>query len=166
MSWNSIVSQTMFEAPTVAATCSIRSSVTGHDRDVGLDRRERVVRGLGARLAERVEQRGLARVGHPDEADLHHRPEAPDQRAERRAGGDVGRVVHAEVEAAESPIAAAATCSGGPGTSAPNARAAANDEVACEEGKESPVGVAIRCGRSSIAGRLRPTASLIDVDVA
>ena len=29
MSWNSIVSQTMLEAPTVAATCSIRGSLTG-----------------------------------------------------------------------------------------------------------------------------------------
>ena len=52
------------------------------------------------------------------------------------------------------------------GTSAPNARAAANDEVVWLDGKESPVGVAIRCGRSSIAGRWRPTASLIDVEVA
>src|SRR3954464_1612745 len=49
---------------------------------------------------------------------------------------------------------------------APHARAAANDEVVWLDGKESPVGVAIRCGRSSIAGRLRPTASLIDVEVA
>ena len=47
------------------------------DRDVRLDRRERVVRGLRARLRERVEQRGLARVGHPDDADLHHRPKLP-----------------------------------------------------------------------------------------
>ena len=45
-----------------------------HDRDVRLDRRERVVRRLGARLGQRVEQRGLARVGHPDDADLHGAP--------------------------------------------------------------------------------------------
>ena len=49
--------------------------------------------------------------------------------------------------------------------SAPNARAAANDEVACEDGNDRPVGVAIRCGRSSTTGRRRPIASLIDVDV-
>ena len=36
-----------------------------------LDRRERVVGRLGARLGERVEQRGLAGVGQPDDADLH-----------------------------------------------------------------------------------------------
>ena len=30
-----------------------------------------------AGLAQRVEQRGLARVGHPHEADLHHRPMLP-----------------------------------------------------------------------------------------
>ena len=49
----------------------------GHDGDVRLDRREGVVRRLGAGLAEGVEQRGLARVGHPHEADLHHRPRLP-----------------------------------------------------------------------------------------
>jgi hypothetical protein len=48
-----------------------------HDRDVGLDRRERVVRGLRAGAAERVEQGGLARVGQPDDPDLHHRPSVP-----------------------------------------------------------------------------------------
>ena len=35
MSWNSIVSQTMFEAPTVAATFSIRSSLTGTTATLG-----------------------------------------------------------------------------------------------------------------------------------
>ena len=48
----------------------------GHDGDVRLDRRERVVRRLRARPGERVEQRGLARVGHADDADLH-RPALP-----------------------------------------------------------------------------------------
>ena len=48
------------------------------DRDVRLDRRERVVGGLDARLRQRVEERRLARVGHPDDADLHRvRPAAP-----------------------------------------------------------------------------------------
>jgi hypothetical protein len=41
------------------------------DRDVRLDRGERVVRGLGPGAGQRVEQRRLARVGHPDDADLH-----------------------------------------------------------------------------------------------
>ncbi len=41
----------------------------GHDRHVGLDRRERVVSGLDAGLRERVEQRGLARVRQSDDAD-------------------------------------------------------------------------------------------------
>ena len=40
-----------------------------HHRDVRLDRRERVVGRLGARFGERVEQRGLARVGHAHDAD-------------------------------------------------------------------------------------------------
>ncbi len=42
-----------------------------HDRDVRLDRRERVVRGLRPRLREGVEQRALARVRHSDDPDLH-----------------------------------------------------------------------------------------------
>jgi hypothetical protein len=42
-----------------------------HDGDVRLDRGERVVRCLGARLGERVEERRLACVGHADDADLH-----------------------------------------------------------------------------------------------
>ncbi len=41
----------------------------GHHRDVGLDRRERVVGGLRPRLREGVEKRGLAGVGQPDDAD-------------------------------------------------------------------------------------------------
>ena len=47
------------------------------DGDVRLDRRERVVGGLRARLRERVEERGLAGVRHPDDAHLHHRPKLP-----------------------------------------------------------------------------------------
>ena len=45
----------------------------GYDSDVRLDRRERVVGGLSARLRERVEKRGLAGVRHPDDPDLHCR---------------------------------------------------------------------------------------------
>ena len=48
----------------------------GHHGDVRLDRRERVVRRLGAGPRQRVEQGRLARVGHPDDADLH-RPRLP-----------------------------------------------------------------------------------------
>ena len=60
--------------------------------------------------------------------------------------------------------AEAARYSGPAGRSVPYARAAANDDVECDDGNERPVGVAIRCGRSSISGRLRPIASLIEVD--
>ena len=42
-----------------------------HDGDVRLDGRERVVGRLGARARQRVEERRLARVGHPDDPDLH-----------------------------------------------------------------------------------------------
>ena len=45
------------------------------------------------------------------------------------------------------------------------ARAAANDDVECEEGNERPVGVAIRCGRSSITGRGRAIDHLIELEV-
>ena len=45
--------------------------VDGDDGDVRLDRRERVVRGLGARARQRVEERGLPRVRHADDPDLH-----------------------------------------------------------------------------------------------
>jgi hypothetical protein len=62
------------------------------------------------------------------------------------------------------PIATAARYSSGAGRRRPNARAAAKLDVACDDGNDRPVGVAIRCGRSSTAGRLRPTASLIDVE--
>ncbi len=42
-----------------------------HDRDVRLDRGERVVGCLRPRPGQRVEERGLARVGHSDDSDLH-----------------------------------------------------------------------------------------------
>ena len=48
-----------------------------HDRDVRLDRRERVVGRLRPRFGERVEQRGLARVGHPHDADPRAHGAAP-----------------------------------------------------------------------------------------
>jgi hypothetical protein len=47
-----------------------------HHGDVGLDRREGVVGRLGAGLRQGVEQRRLARVGQPHDADLH-RPNRP-----------------------------------------------------------------------------------------
>ena len=47
-----------------------------HDGDVRLDRRERVVRRLRSGARERVEERRLARVGQPDDPDLH-RPRLP-----------------------------------------------------------------------------------------
>ena len=101
MSWNSIVSGTMFDDADRPRHRVEPLVVHRHDRHVRLDRRERVVGGLGAGARERVEQRRLARVGHPDDADLHHRPSLPSTRAERGARGDVGRVVHAEVEPRE-----------------------------------------------------------------
>ncbi len=47
--------------------------LVGHlgDRDVGLDRRERVVAGLGAALGQGVEEGRLAGVRQPDDPDLH-----------------------------------------------------------------------------------------------
>ena len=73
--------------------------------------------------------------------------------------------MHAEVQARERHRRTAARYSGPAGSSRPYARAAANDEVECEDGNERPVGVAIRCGRSSTSGRLRPIASLIEVEI-
>src|SRR3954453_8748183 len=55
--------------------------------------------------------------------------------------------------------------SGPVGTSPVYARAAANDEVECEDGKDRPVGVAIRCGRSWTTGRGRPIDHLIELQV-
>ena len=48
-------------------------AIVGHgdDRDVGLDRRKRVVRRLGAGVGERVEERRLPGVREADDADLH-----------------------------------------------------------------------------------------------
>ena len=51
MSWKSIVSRTISEAPTVAATSSSRPVADGHDGHVRLDRRERIVGRLGPRLS-------------------------------------------------------------------------------------------------------------------
>src|SRR5919109_4306565 len=59
----------------------------------------------------------------------------------------------------------AAEYSSGDGSMRPKARAAAKLDVACEEGNERPVGVAIRWGRSSTAGRRRRTVSLIEVEM-
>ena len=109
MSWKAIVAGTSFELPTVSATCSSRSSGTCGDRDVGLDRRERVVAGLGPALGQRVEEGRLARVGQPDDSDLHlpHAPHMesgtirPRTTPSRAPGEDVGRVVHPEVGTAE-----------------------------------------------------------------
>ena len=72
----------------------------GHDGDVRLDRRERVVGGLRAGLGERVEQRGLAGVRHPDDPDLHRAtlPTAPPSSAPAATSAGV---VDAEVDAAE-----------------------------------------------------------------
>ena len=92
-------------------------------------------------------------------------PRLPSDGAERGAGRDVGRVVHAEVEPRGAHRQRRARRAAGAGSSAPNARAAAKLDVACDDGKERPVGVAIRCGRSSTAGRRRPTASLIEVEM-
>ncbi len=55
----------------------------GHDGDVRLDRRERVVGRLRAGFRQRVEQRGLARVRHADDADP--RAHAPIARASTSA---------------------------------------------------------------------------------
>ena len=92
----------------------------GHDGDVGLDRGEGVVGGLGAGLGERVEERGLAGVGQPtmpmrvlttppagrsgSRDHAHARAPARSRsrrRPERRSGEDVGRIVHAEVQPRE-----------------------------------------------------------------
>ena len=126
-----------FEAPTVSATCSRRSSCDRHDRDVRLDRRERVVRRLRARAGERVEQRGLARVGHADDADLHAR--APDRRAERRAGDDVRRASARRGTAARAAIATASRVQRRRRRPEARvlARAAQNDVEACALGKLS-----------------------------
>ena len=85
MSWNAIVSGTIFDARTVSAT-RVESLVGDRDdRDVRLDRRERVVRGLGGDARQRAEQRRLAGVGHADDPDLHRHRGAPPHRGHARA---------------------------------------------------------------------------------
>ena len=74
MSWKSIVAGSSSELRTVSATASSRSSGTWAIGDVGLDRRERVVAGLGAALGQGVEEGRLAGVRQPDDPDLHRAP--------------------------------------------------------------------------------------------
>ena len=134
-----------------------------HDGDVRLDRRERVVRRLGARPRERVEQRGLARVGHADDADLHRRRGPPWRcRAPRPPRCRTGSGRRGTPATAPSPAAAVERRRAG--SSAPYARAAANDDEACALGNDSAVGVGDRArGSSSNAGRWRRTTPLIAV---
>ena len=122
---------------------------TGTHRDVRLDRREGVVRGLRAGRRERVEQRRLARVGHPDDPDLHRRPSAPERRcrARRRRRCRTGSARRGR--GARTPSRRAAPYERRARQQRAERRAAANDEVECDDGNERPVGVAIRCGRSS-----------------
>ena len=74
MSWKEIVAGTSSELrdrlrdPLQPLVGNLR------DRDVRLDRRERVVAGLGAALGQRVEEGRLAGVRQPDDPDLHSRP--------------------------------------------------------------------------------------------
>ena len=108
MSWKSIVSGTMFDDADGLRRPRRGARRHRHDGDVRLDRRERVVRRLGAGARERVEQRGLARVGHPDDADLHHRPAAPQHacRARRRRRRRTGSGRRGRAARAPSPAAA------------------------------------------------------------
>ena len=71
MSWKSIVAGTSSEL--LDRLGDLLEPLVRHlgDRDVGLDRRERVVAGLGAALGQRVEEGRLARVRQPDDPDLH-----------------------------------------------------------------------------------------------
>ena len=88
------MSGTTFEAPTVCATCVEPLVGHRHDRDVRLDRRERVVGGLGRNAGQRREQRGLARVRHADDPDLHDRASAttvPSSAPARRRSGSARR---------------------------------------------------------------------------
>ena len=71
MSWKAIVSWTTSRRPQRRRDPLQPLVGDRHDRDVRLDRRERVVGGLGAGARQRVEERGLARVRHADDADLH-----------------------------------------------------------------------------------------------
>ena len=137
----------------------------GQHRDVRLDRGERVVGRLGAGLRERVEQRRLAGVGHPDDADLH-RPRLPTTVPSERARGDVGRVVHAEVQAAERHRERPPRTAARAGEQRRVGAGGGEAQVECVDGKLRPVGVSIRCSRSSTAGRRRLTASLIVLETA
>ena len=76
MSWKEIVSQTISEEPDRLGHRLQALVAHGHHRDVRLDRREGVVGRLRPRFRERVEERGLAGVGHADDADPGaHEPE-------------------------------------------------------------------------------------------
>ena len=79
----------------------------GHDGDVRLDRRERVVGRLGAGFRQRVEERGLARVGHADDADPRaHRaspaPGSPRRAEAARAAGESANAVPSSAPASTS----------------------------------------------------------------
>ena len=84
MSWKSIVSATIFEAPIVGGDLVEALVGDRHDGDVRLDRRERVVRRLGAGLVSALKSEDLPALGMPDDPDLHRtraRPTAvPEQR--------------------------------------------------------------------------------------
>ena len=110
-----------------------------HDRDVRLDRRERILGGLGARASERVEERRLARVRQAHDADFHEAASSVSAITvpTRRSRDDVGGIVDAEVGAGERhqrgcrQQGAAAR-----GTRAPIRTAPANDVAACADGNE------------------------------
>ena len=160
MSWNAIVSGTTFDALTVSATASSRSSADRHHGDVRLDRRERVVRGLGGDAGQRGEQRRLAGVGHADDPDLH-RQILRERVAEHGAGEHVARIVDAEVRPADRERAGGRVQRTGAGSSRRYARAAANEVVAWALGNESWVTIGVRGGRSGSSGRRRRTTNLI-----
>ena len=135
----------------------------GHDRDVRLDGREGILGRLRAAAGERVEERRLAGVRQPDDPDLHRQPRqhAAERGPDDRAGDHVGRIVDAEVRAAErhqrrrrrtAPAAAAARAQ-------PISVAPANDVAACADGNDSEVGTAPAGSMPSSRGRSRRTAS-------
>ena len=114
MSWKSIVSCTSSEAPHGVGHRLQPRVVDRHDGDVGLDRREGVVGGLGAGPGERVEQRGLARVGQPDDADAH----AHERCTQPSLSAATGRAEHARRRARRSGSAPPGTAARGPGAPA------------------------------------------------
>ncbi len=61
----------------------------GHHRHVRLDRREGIVGGLDAGLRERVEQRGLAGVRQPDDADARAHAGTPRSSGVPRAASEL-----------------------------------------------------------------------------